>query len=383
MIIRYSLAFIISITVILSSLSAQPLFGTRKDICILPDIINEASGIVASGQYSGMYWIHNDSGDEPRLFLMDSTCGLRTIFRLPNNTHRDWEDIAIGKNLLNNTFNLYIGDIGDNNAIYPEKSIIRITEPAIPAGLDTTLYNSDILRFQYPDGNRDAETLLCDPLTQDLYIVSKREDSVRVYLFSYPQSTDSVTILKKVSTLPLSGIVGGDISFDGTEILLKNYTQMFYWKKQSHETIAKALSRPSISVPYEFEPQGEAVCWTSSGNGYMTVSEESPFSIPSHLYFYPRLIPTDIYGTQQEENSSIHIVYRNLHTPLFSIPCHPGAQVHAQIYDILGNSIHTLFHDKVHTNILQCEWETSVHGIYWCHVTVNNSATTTLFYIGQ
>lgn len=383
MITQYSIAFIISATMVLSSLSAQPFFGTRKDKCILPNTINEASGIVASQQYLGMYWIHNDSGDEPRLFLMDSTCGLRTIFRLPNTTHRDWEDIALGKNLQNNKFTIFIGDIGDNNAVYSEKYIIRLTEPTIPSALDTALYDTDILRFQYTDGNRDAETLLYDPLMQDLYIVSKREDSVGVYRFSYPQSTDSVTLLKKVTTLPLSGIVSGDISSDGTEILLKNYTQMFYWKKQSHETIAEALSRPYISVPYEFEPQGEAVCWTSSGNGYITVSEESPFSIPSHLYFYPRLLPTDIYSTHHDDNSSIRIVYKNIHTPVFYIPCKPGAWVQVEIYDILGNSIHTLFHDKVHTDILQCEWENSVHGMYWCHVTVNNSTTTTLFYIGQ
>jgi hypothetical protein len=41
--------------------------------------------------------------------------------------------------------------------------------------------------FQYPDGSRDAETLLLDPLTKDIYVISKREfEDIRVYRAPYP-----------------------------------------------------------------------------------------------------------------------------------------------------------------------------------------------------
>ena len=35
--------------------------------------IDEMSGIVRSRWQDNMWWVHNDSGDEPRLFAVDST----------------------------------------------------------------------------------------------------------------------------------------------------------------------------------------------------------------------------------------------------------------------------------------------------------------------
>ena len=34
--------------------------------------ISEMSGIVKSKQYDDVYWVHNDSGDKPRLFALDA-----------------------------------------------------------------------------------------------------------------------------------------------------------------------------------------------------------------------------------------------------------------------------------------------------------------------
>ena len=45
----------------------------------------------------------------------------------------------------------------------------------------------DRLRFVYPDTIRDAEAMMLDLLTKDYYIITKREDSVRLYRAAYPQ----------------------------------------------------------------------------------------------------------------------------------------------------------------------------------------------------
>lgn len=34
------------------------------------EAIDEASGLAASWRHEDLLWVHNDSGDEPRLFLM-------------------------------------------------------------------------------------------------------------------------------------------------------------------------------------------------------------------------------------------------------------------------------------------------------------------------
>ena len=364
------------------AMQSQPMFGPREDKCIMPNTIDEASGIAASVLHNNMYWLHNDSGDEPRIFLVDSLCSLRAVIRFANIQNRDWEDIAVGKGPLENSSYIYIGEIGDNNAVYSEKSIIRCQEPKIPStNKDTTLTQFDILRYTYPDGNRDAETVLLDPLTKDIFIVSKREDNVGVYRFPFPQSVSEVTILQKVAILPLTGIVGGDISPNGMEILLKSYANMYYWKRNSAEMIEQTFSRPFTLVPYELEPQGEAVCWTSTGAGYITVSEESPLKIPAHLYYYPRQSMTNIQDKELDNDNMVRIYYHNNAKVVFHIMCASGERVHAEIYDVSGKRIHTLLHDTSYTDIVRCEWDNTLYGVYFCKVTVNNSVFIYPFYM--
>ena len=123
-------------------------------------------------------------------------------------TNRDWEDIAVGPGPINGKQYIYIGEIGDNSAAYNLKYVYRVMEPDVNSSqnpIDTTLLNIQTISFQYPDGRRDAETFNDYPLTKDIYIVSKREDSVRVYLLSYPQSTTQTITAVHVAILNLTG----------------------------------------------------------------------------------------------------------------------------------------------------------------------------------
>jgi hypothetical protein len=42
-------------------------------------------------------------------------------------------------------------------------------------GVDTLLFVRDALKFQYSDGSRDAETLLTDPISGNLYPVIREQ----------------------------------------------------------------------------------------------------------------------------------------------------------------------------------------------------------------
>ena len=55
--------------------------------------------------------------------------------------------------------------------------------------MDVTLSDVETFTLQYPDGPRDAETLMVDPLSGDIYIVSKRDTVLHIYRAAYPQST--------------------------------------------------------------------------------------------------------------------------------------------------------------------------------------------------
>jgi hypothetical protein len=267
-------------------------FGNQVDCGLVGnDDIKEASGIAASRANPGVLWVHNDSGDKNRVFAMNEKGKNLGDYYLENCEARDWEDIAAGPGPVDGESYLYIGDIGDNDAKHKIKYVYRFIEPRLlpdETSKNHIVKNIDILRFRYPDGKRDAEALMVDPLTKNFYVISKREMNVKVYMAPFPQPMDSVSILKCINTLDLAMIVAADISPSGLEIIMKNYHEIYYWKRLPGESIKKALSRKPKKIPYTKEPQGEAVTWDSKGSGYFTISEEGG-GFPCHLYYYPRV----------------------------------------------------------------------------------------------
>lgn len=252
--------------------------------------IDEASGLACSRVNRGMLWTHNDSGDKARIFLLTDSGKHVGEFHLRGAVARDIEDMAVGPGPEEGKSYIYLGDIGDNWAGHNIKLIYRFEEPDV-SGRDLpvkdTIRQYDVIRLRYPDMNRDAETLMVDPLTRDIYIVSKREPNVTAYRAPYPHDTENVTIMEKVGEMPLTMIVSGDISPDGREILLKSYNEAYYWKLSEGESVKDILNREPKLLPLAIEPQGEAIAWEADGLGYYTLSEEV-FFIQAVLYYYQR-----------------------------------------------------------------------------------------------
>ena len=280
----------------------QTIFGGPEMMGLLEhNPIREASGIVASRANPDVLWTHNDSGDEPRLYAFNTRGEHLGVYTLEGAEARDWEDIALGPGPEPGQAYLYIGDIGDNYQQYEVTYVYRVPEPVVDAQqapLDTTLADVATIRLRYPDGRYDAETLLLDPLTKDLYVITKRSTQVGVYRTAFPPSTTAVNDLEPVMQLALArvpdassggqGAVAGDISPSGLEVLIKTYDRVYYWSRDS--TAAPLFATTPVTLPYDVEPQGEAIGWAGDGNGYFTISEEAR-SIPATLYFYPRLSP--------------------------------------------------------------------------------------------
>jgi hypothetical protein len=257
--------------------------------------IPEASGIVASYRNKGYLWTHNDSGDRNRIFLLDSKGKGTREFNLEGATNRDWEAISMAQ--FPEGSYIYVGEIGDNNAVNAESAIYRVPEPDITATTAqyVTLKNVQKIAFKYPDGPRDAEAFLIDQVSKDIFIISKRETSKRLYRLSYPQSFTQTMTAEFVQELTFSNgtgsplyIVDGNISVDNQEIIIKNYLQIFYWRRGTNETIPEALKRTPKMQPYTAEPQGEGLCFAQDGSGYYTISEEGNNKTPVKLYFYKR-----------------------------------------------------------------------------------------------
>lgn len=249
--------------------------------------ISEASGMDLSVRNPGMLWTHNDSGDKPQLFLIDTAANHLRTFTIENSQNRDWEDISVVRDKSTGAGRIYIADIGDNLAVYDHARIYIVDEPSATSP-DSTVSMVGRIVFRYPDGKRDAETIMVDPSTSDIYLVSKRESKVHVYRIGYPYNFIDTVTAEKIIEMPFTYIVAGDIADDGSGILMKNYDKIWYWKHSKNKTIAESLSAKPQELPYKREPQGESICWGPGGNSFYTISEESILKIPPVLYRYVR-----------------------------------------------------------------------------------------------
>lgn len=253
--------------------------------------LEETSGLVASKKFPGFMWAHNDSGHDPDLFLLDSTAQTKAAFHITGAKNRDWEDIA--RLSTDSTSMLFIGDIGDNNRRHRLKVIYCIPEPDRLDSL-TELIPTDTLFIEVAGGYRDMEALMADPVSQHLYLISKREQQVKVYEIGYPYPTDTFT-LEPVLEIPVTKVTAADISPDGQEILMKNYSEVYYWRRLPGQSIVEALKVPPMLLAYEREPQGESIAWALDGSGYFTLSENGKGE-RGRLYFYRRSAPASTPG---------------------------------------------------------------------------------------
>lgn len=250
-------------------------------------LIREASGLAASKQNPGVLWVHNDAGGKARLFAISRTGRHLGIYNINGAKNRDWEDIAIGPGPEPGPDYIYIGDIGDNKAKYDSVRVYRIAEPVVHNNqkpVETELAGTAKITLIYPDGPRDAETLMVDPVTRDIYIVSKREFNCGLYRAAWPQSVKEPVELKFVGRVGRAGVVGGDISPAGDMVIIRDYFGARIWVRQGAGELAKVFGRPGCEAKVMFEPQGEAICFDAQGNGYFTVSE----GLNQPVYYYAR-----------------------------------------------------------------------------------------------
>ena len=208
--------------------------------------VNEASGMVASVDHPGIYWVHNDSGDTARFFAIKEDGSVIATYNLLGVTAIDWEDMARGPGPVPGVSYLYFADIGDNLATRAFVTVYRIPEPTPPATAGATIdvTGAVALEMAYPDAAHDAETLLADPITGDLFIVTKCfflsgcSDGVsKVYRYPAPRQDGIRVTLEEVASITFSGTAfahaatAGDVSPAGDRIVVRTYTQALAWNR--------------------------------------------------------------------------------------------------------------------------------------------------------
>lgn len=174
--------------------------------------IGESSGITPSLRRPGLFWTHNDSGNDPVLFAIDSAGQVRHAVRVVGGGNRDWEAISGGA--CPDGACLYIADVGDNMALRKTVTVWRVREPMGGEDSASVIARLDL---RYEDGPRDVEAIVVAPDTS-LLLFTKRplhrwiptRSEVRVYQVPASAWRDTSTVTaRRVGTLP---IVPGQLS---------------------------------------------------------------------------------------------------------------------------------------------------------------------------
>jgi hypothetical protein len=247
-------------------------------------LLEEVSGLVASQRYPNRLYVHTDSGGESAVFVLDTLGNELGRLELTGLKNRDWEDIAIGPGPNGSSY-IYVAEIGDNEAKHEEIYLYRFAEPELLQAVPSAAI--DQVKLQFPGGPKDAETLLADPITGSLFLVSKREPKNALYQVPATAFEKGSATLEKVHEFDFNSSVAGNISKDGSQILIKTYLAVFYWKRTDKQSLVEALKAVPMRLPYVPEPQGEAIGFNFKGDAYFTLSEKRNGVIPT-LYRYPK-----------------------------------------------------------------------------------------------
>lgn len=246
-------------------------------------VLEEISGLAFSKNHPDRIYVHTDSGGEVAVFIVDSHGKEIGKIRLEGVENRDWEDIAVGPGPGGKSY-VYVAEIGDNLGVHQSVQIFRFPEPDKFRGEGSV--KPEVLTFTYPAGAMDAESLFVDPITGDLFVISKRDSQNTVFRLKSGDFGKSAVVAEEMGKLPFSSSTAADISQDGSKILIKNYFKVYHWERKSGESVAEALSRTPKELPYVPEPQGEAIGFQPDGKAYFTISEKR-FNILPVLYRYP------------------------------------------------------------------------------------------------
>ncbi len=248
----------------------------------------ETSGLVASRRLPGVLWAHNDSGGGPELFAVGVDGADLGRIRLVGASAVDWEDIALLPGQAGSVDRVVVGDIGDNLGAGARADdpihLFLVDEPVAPgAGHTQSVGGVTAVELAYADGARDAETVLADPGTGDVFVVSKQWDGTGAGVYRVPPGTLSSAgspggpaTMERVATVAGTDgtlVTGGDVSEDGRAVVLRTYTDVRIWDRDPAQSVPETLTDPPRCTLPVIEPQGEAVAVLADGSGLVTVSE--------------------------------------------------------------------------------------------------------------
>jgi hypothetical protein len=238
--------------------------------------LTESSGVTPSHRRRGVYWTHNDSGDQPRLYATDSAGDDLGSVLVDGATNVDWEDLGAGPCPDHGGWCLYPADIGDNAHDRDHVVVYSLVEPEPPSGPDDTSRTVPIesaVALRYPDHPHDAEAIVIAP-SGIIFIITKellKQPSVyEVPPRTAPQRPGEVDTLRFVGLLDLVPsfwrmrmVTGAGVAPDGRTLVVRTYTSLHFFRLRGDSLPAPITATRGLTIPV-VEPQGEGVAFVAA-----------------------------------------------------------------------------------------------------------------------
>ncbi len=265
--------------------SPQAFLRSGKPVRLQLSASEESSGLACSRRKEGLFWIANDSGSWPDLYLAATDGSYRGTLRIQGVRNVDWEDLD--SFVWEGLPWILIADTGDNRSQRNFCTIHLLPEPVLPESGDfPDVPPARKIVFRYADGPRDCEAVAADPVGGKILLISKRTNPP--FLYELPlraEHTGGIQIAKKICPVTVERPFGAPlvpygnqptgltINPDGSLAAVLTYYSVFLFPRHQGESWATAFSRkPEMLSPHRL-PQAEAITFSRDGRSLHVISE--------------------------------------------------------------------------------------------------------------
>lgn len=226
----------------------------------------EVSGLALSRRHTDVVWATNDSLNGAYLYaLSTSDCRILARLRLRDAPARDHEALASGTDARGRPV-VWIGDIGNNDAEWPDVRIQKVVEPRRLRDAEVTVTT---YRFTYPRGPVNAEALIAAPDREQLWVITKEAgDGGEVYRLPIPLEATPEPLRAVRVGAARRFVTDAAMAPDGRHFVVRDYVSAEVF---AGEPPGQALAR--FRLPLQFG--GEAVTWTADGHSLLVAAERS------------------------------------------------------------------------------------------------------------
>lgn len=244
--------------------------------------IDESSGLAASHVHPGFLWVHNDSGDKPRLFLMDIKGQTRAIVRVAGADAVDWEDMCSFRSAGQSW--LLIGDVGDNDRkrtlTDQPACLYLLKEPQIT--LAATVVNTScsvqaVITFDYQGGPWNCESVAVDTERQEILLLTKSlPQHSGLYRLPLDLQTEQQQLTARRMASPFIPFATAlDISPDNRTMVVATMLNGLVIRRSAAQSWSEAFTTPGSPFSLPPRKQGETICFDSTGS-WLFLNSEKP-----------------------------------------------------------------------------------------------------------